>query len=141
MKQLGDQLTLDLATTWLFDSGEATLKPGGTDVLHRVGGVLKQYPHRVIHVFGHTDNVPIKGRLANQFTTNVELSQARAASARQALTEGGMAADQSRLRDMPTAAPLPATPRPKDDKRIGALKSWSATKDSGRLLASSPRTR
>ncbi|MCS6317853.1 MAG: OmpA family protein [Nitrospira sp.] len=92
MKQLGDQLTLGLATTLLFDSGEATLKPGGADVLHRIGSVLKQYPDRSIHVAGHTDNVPIKGRLAKTYPTNVELSQARAESARQALTDGGMAA-------------------------------------------------
>lgn len=94
MKQLGDQLTLGLATTLLFDSGEATLKPGGADVLHRIGSVLKQYPDRSIHVAGHTDNVPIKGRLAKTYPTNVELSQARAESARQALTDGGMAAEK-----------------------------------------------
>lgn len=94
MKQLGDQLTLGLATTLLFDSGEDTLKPGGADVLNRIGSVLKNYPDRSIHVAGHTDNVAIKGRLAKRFPTNVELSQARAESARQALTEGGMAADK-----------------------------------------------
>lgn len=94
MKQLGDQLTLGLATTLLFDSGEATLKPGGSDVLNRIGSVLKNYPDRSIHVAGHTDNVAIKGRLAKTFPTNAELSQARAESARQALTEGGMSADK-----------------------------------------------
>jgi chemotaxis protein MotB len=94
MKQLGDQLTLGLATTLLFDSGEASLKPGGVDVLHRIGGVLKQYPDRTIHVAGHTDNVRIGGALAKQFPTNLELSQARAESARQALTDGGMAAEK-----------------------------------------------
>ena len=94
MKQLGDQLTLGLATTLLFDSGEAALKPGGADVLNRIGSVLKDYPDRSIHVAGHTDNVPIKGRLAKRFPTNAELSQARAESARQALTDGGMAPDK-----------------------------------------------
>ncbi len=94
MKQLGDQLTLGLATTLLFDSGESSLKPGGMDVLKRIGGVLKQYPDRSIHVAGHTDNVPIKGALAKKFPTNQELSQARAESARQALIEGGMAGDR-----------------------------------------------
>jgi chemotaxis protein MotB len=78
----------------LFDSGEATLKPGGADVLKRIGSVLKNYPDRSIHVAGHTDNVPIKGRLAKRFPTNAELSRARAESARQALTEGGMAPDK-----------------------------------------------
>ena len=106
MKQLGDQLTLGLATTLLFDSGEATLKPGGADVLHRIGGVLKQYPDRSIHVAGHTDNVPIKGRLAKTYPTNVELSQARAESARQALTEGGMAPDKIEAKGRADSRPI-----------------------------------
>jgi chemotaxis protein MotB len=78
----------------LFDSGEPALKPGGADVLNRIGGVLTQYPDRSIHVAGHTDNVPIKGRLAKKFPTNAELSQARAEIARRALTEGGMPAEK-----------------------------------------------
>lgn len=106
MKQLGDQLTLGLATTLLFDSGEAMLKPGGADVLHRIGGVLKQYPDRSIHVAGHTDNVPIKGRLAKKFPTNVELSQARAESARQALTDGGMAMDKVEAKGHADSRPI-----------------------------------
>ncbi len=106
MKQLGDQLTLGLATTLLFDSGEALLKPGGADVLHRIGGVLKQYPDRSIHVAGHTDNVPIKGRLAKKFPTNVELSQARAESARQALTDGGMAMDNVETKGHADSRPI-----------------------------------
>ncbi len=106
MKQLGDQLTLGLATTLLFDSGEAMLKPGGVDVLHRIGGVLKQYPDRSIHVAGHTDNVPIKGHLAKKFPTNVELSQARAESARQALTDGGMAMDKVEAKGHADSRPI-----------------------------------
>lgn len=106
MKQLGDQLTLGLATTLLFDSGEAMLKPGGADVLHRIGGVLKQYPDRSIHVAGHTDNVPIKGRLAKKFPTNLELSLARAESARQALTDGGMAVDRIEAKGHADSRPI-----------------------------------
>lgn len=106
MKQLGDQLTLGLATTLLFDSGEATLKPGGADVLHRIGGVLKHYPDRSIQVTGHTDNVPIKGRLAKTYPTNLELSQARAESARQALTEGGMAPDKIETKGRADSRPI-----------------------------------
>jgi chemotaxis protein MotB len=106
MKQLGDHLTLGLATTLLFDSGEATLKPGGADVLHRIGGVLKHYPERLIQVAGHTDNVPIKGRLAKMFPTNLELSHARAESARQALTEGGMAADRIEAKGQADSRPI-----------------------------------
>jgi chemotaxis protein MotB len=62
----------------LFDSGEATLKPGGVAVLQKVGAALKKVTDRPIEVQGHTDNVPIKGALAQRFPTNWELSAARA---------------------------------------------------------------
>ena len=46
-------------------------------VLKKVASVLVK-ANRVIQVQGHTDNVPIKGRLAERFPTNWELSAARA---------------------------------------------------------------
>jgi chemotaxis protein MotB len=95
------------ATTLLFDSGEATLKSGGVDVLKRIGGVLKQYPDRTIHIAGHTDNFPIRGALVRTFPTNMELSQARADSAQQALIEGGMTSDIETLA-IGIAGPSPA---------------------------------
>jgi flagellar motor protein MotB len=95
------------ATTLLFDSGEATLKSGGVDVLKRIGGVLKQYPDRTIHIAGHTDNFPIRGALVRTFPTNMELSQARADSAQQALIEGGMTSDTETLA-IGIAGPSPA---------------------------------
>ena len=58
------------------------------------------------HVAGHTDNVPIKGRLAKTYPTNVELSQARAESARQALTEGGMAPDKIEAKGRADSRPI-----------------------------------
>ena len=65
-----------------------------------------QLPDRSIHVAGHTDNVPIKGRLAKTYPTNVELSQARAESARQALTEGGMAPDKIEAKGRADSRPI-----------------------------------
>jgi chemotaxis protein MotB len=62
----------------LFDSGEADLKPEGIAILKKIGGVLKKTEGRTIEVQGHTDNVPIRGALAQRFPTNWELSAARA---------------------------------------------------------------
>ena len=45
-----------------------------------------------IAVDGHTDNRPIRSSLKKRFPTNKELSEARAANAAQALTEGGLGA-------------------------------------------------
>ncbi len=77
VERLRGQLRVDVVDEILFDSGEATLKVGGKEVLKRVASVLAT-ADREIQVQGHTDNVPIRGRLAETFPTNWELSAARA---------------------------------------------------------------
>jgi chemotaxis protein MotB len=93
--QSGDALTINLASSLLFDSGQDQLKTGGTDALKRVGGVLKDFPEKEVHVAGYTDNVAIKGPLQKKFPSNKELSDARANSAAQALRDGGVSSNLS----------------------------------------------
>jgi chemotaxis protein MotB len=78
VERIRDQIRVDMVDEILFDSGEATLKPGGVEVLKKVGTVLAKVQDRPIEVQGHTDNVPIRGALAKRFPTNWELSSARA---------------------------------------------------------------
>jgi chemotaxis protein MotB len=78
VQRIRDQLRVDMVDEVLFDSGEATLKPAGIEVLRKIGGVLAKAADRRVEVQGHTDNVPIKGGLAQRFPTNWELSAARA---------------------------------------------------------------
>ena len=47
-------------------------------MLERVGEVLKQMDNHIVRVEGHTDNATIRGRLAQKYPTNWELSTARA---------------------------------------------------------------
>ncbi|MBL8036159.1 OmpA family protein [Nitrospira sp. CMX1] len=91
VNQAGDALTINLASSLLFDSGQGQLKAAGADALKRVGNVLKDFPEKSVHVAGYTDNVAIKGALAKKFPSNKELSDARADSAAQALRDGGVA--------------------------------------------------
>ncbi|MBX3329085.1 MAG: OmpA family protein [Nitrospira sp.] len=86
-----ERLLINLASGYLFGSGEDQLKPAGADALQRVGGVLKDFPEKEVHVAGHTDNVPIKGALQKKYPSNKELSDARANGAAQALRDGGVA--------------------------------------------------
>jgi chemotaxis protein MotB len=90
VNQSGDALTINLASSLLFDSGQDQLKAGGTDALKRVGGVLKDFPDKQVHVAGYTDNVAIAGALQKKFPSNKELSTARAYSAARALRDGGV---------------------------------------------------
>lgn len=86
-----ERLLINLASDYLFGSGEDQLKPAGADALQRVGGVLKGFPEKQVHVVDYTDNVTIKGALKKKFPSNKELSDARANGAAQALRDGGVA--------------------------------------------------
>lgn len=83
ISELQGKLTLSILDRILFDSGEATLKPEGMQVLDQIARVLTHYTNRHVQVIGHTDNLPIRIRYAS----NWELSAARAIAAVRYLTE------------------------------------------------------
>lgn len=85
-----ERLLINLASGYLFGSGEDQLKPAGVDALKQVGAILKDFPEYKVAVDGHTDNRPIRSSLKKKFPTNKELSEARAANAAKALGEGGL---------------------------------------------------
>lgn len=72
------KLSVNVADKIFFDSGKIEIKPGGCEVLLRVGNILKKLTDKQIRVDGHTDNVPIGSALADRFPTNWDLSAARA---------------------------------------------------------------
>jgi chemotaxis protein MotB len=76
VREYQNMLSVDVAEKLFFDSGSATLKKSGRDVLMKVGEALKQYQDKVIRVVGHTDNVPLGKNAA--FASNWELSTSRA---------------------------------------------------------------
>jgi len=90
VRQYQNMLAVDLAEQIFFDSGRATLKAGGKDVLKKVGEALKGYENKVIRVVGHTDNVPVAKSLQGAFPTNWELSVARATNVVRFLQEVGI---------------------------------------------------
>jgi outer membrane protein OmpA-like peptidoglycan-associated protein len=67
----------------LFDSGKATLLPGTQRQLAQLGTLLSSYTDRRIIVEGHTDNVGTDA-------FNLQLSEARAESVRNALIKQGV---------------------------------------------------
>lgn len=80
ISELKGKLTVNVVDKILFDSGKAILKPAGIEVLQQIGDILKTTADKDIQVEGHTDNVPIRGTLAETYPTNWELSTARAAN-------------------------------------------------------------
>jgi chemotaxis protein MotB len=87
-----ERLLINLASSYLFGSGQDELKPAGADALKQVGAVLKDFPEYKVAVDGHTDNVAIQGALKKKFPTNMELSESRATNAAKALEAGGLSA-------------------------------------------------
>jgi chemotaxis protein MotB len=87
ISQLQGRLTVNILDRVLFDSGEAELKPDGATVLRKVADILAQHPKLKIHVIGHTDNIPIRASARGRYTSNWELSTARATAAVRFLSE------------------------------------------------------
>jgi outer membrane protein OmpA-like peptidoglycan-associated protein len=72
----------------LFDTGSATLRPGGQRLVSRMAAFLREYPERTIAIEGFTDSVGSE-------SMNQVLSERRAAAVRQALIDAGI--DGSRI--------------------------------------------
>lgn len=88
--QLRDKLTVNMVEKILFDSGSAVIKKNGRKVLDRMAGILKNVAGQQIKVEGHTDNVPIGPTIIDKFSTNWELSTARATTVVRYLQERGI---------------------------------------------------
>ena len=89
-----NSFTVELADRILFDSGSARISPKGMKVIERIAGSLKEGGGKIIHVEGHTDDVPIRKSPPPRFLTNWELSAARAGNVTQYLEKDGIKPDQ-----------------------------------------------
>ncbi|HHN65986.1 MAG TPA: flagellar motor protein MotB [Nitrospirae bacterium] len=69
-----------------FSSGTAELKPQAYPILEKIAQIMKRFPSRV-SIEGHTDNLPVSG---GRYTSNWELSAARAYSALRFLMKKGV---------------------------------------------------
>ena len=94
VRQLKGMLTVDVAEQLFFDSGRASLKDTGKQVLQKVAESLKGYEDKAIRIVGHTDNVPITKGLQKVFPSNWELSAARATTVVRFLQDAGIAPER-----------------------------------------------
>ena len=94
VRQFQNMLSVDLAEQIFFDSGRATLKPAGKEILKKVGDAVKDYEDKIIRVVGHTDNVPVAKSLQATFPSNWELSVARATNVVRFLQEVGISPER-----------------------------------------------
>jgi chemotaxis protein MotB len=92
---VGQELTVTLPETILFESGKANLKVASKRVLEKIVAVLnKDYPSDKIRVEGHTDNVPIS-KSKKDWQDNWDLSCNRSMAVTRFLAQKGV--DPKRL--------------------------------------------
>jgi chemotaxis protein MotB len=95
IEQLRNGIRLSVANEILFESGSAEIDSQGRDILGKVAAQVTSSPNRV-EVVGHTDDKPIRARLASRYPTNWELAAARATSVVRLLEQQGVEGTQLR---------------------------------------------
>ena len=83
-------IEVEMRTDILFPSGSARLSDPAVGIIERLGSVLAPFPNP-IRVEGHTDDKPIRTAV---FSSNWELSAARAGSVVRVLANHGVAPDR-----------------------------------------------
>lgn len=111
VRRHGVWVEVEIRTDILFPSGVATVSPAAQTILKQLALTLQPFPN-AIRVEGHTDNRPIKSAA---FTSNWELSAARAASVVHLFTDAGM--DPHRLAIVGLGEYRPAYPNDTEQNR------------------------
>lgn len=73
-------IRLRLDESILFETGRATLKPESKELIEKIYRQLNFERIKLLRVEGHTNNIPIRGKLKEKFPSNWELSTARASA-------------------------------------------------------------
>ena len=111
VRRHGVWVEVEIRTDILFPSGVAKLSPEAQNILKQLALTLKPFPN-AIRVEGHTDNLPIRSAA---FTSNWELSAARAASVVHLFTDSGL--DPHRLAIVGLGEYRPAYPNDTEQNR------------------------
>ena len=90
ISELKGKLTVNMEAAILFDSGKADVKEEGLEILNKMVETLKTVTDKAIRIEGHTDVVQITGGLSRTFSTNWELSAARAINVTKFMQQQGI---------------------------------------------------
>jgi outer membrane protein OmpA-like peptidoglycan-associated protein len=83
----------------LFDTGQASLKPGAATTIDRLAQFMRDYPERAVRIEGHTDSV-------GSDDLNQRLSERRADAVRDALLARGMPSQRITTRGFGETMPI-----------------------------------
>lgn len=105
LEQSTSGVKITLMTRLLFSSGSTELSESGQTILQQLARTLAARDDLKIIIEGHTDNVPIKDKLAKRYKTNWELSSARSLKVLHFLVSQGV--QESSLEARAHAANIP----------------------------------
>ena len=99
VKREGDMLALTFKSDVTFDVNSATIRPGFYTELQQVAQILNKYPETTIQVIGHTDSTGSEAY-------NQTLSERRASSVKNALTQYGVLASRINAIGLGESSPI-----------------------------------
>lgn len=117
VRRYKNMLTVDAADQIFFDSGRATLKPSGKEILNKLGDALKSYNNKIIRIVGYTDNVPVAKSIQKMYPSNWELSVARATSVVRYLQQAGVPPERMIASGRGEYAPVVPNDTPEDRQK------------------------
>lgn len=115
--QLKDRLKVTLVNELLFPTGGWKLDPQGQAVLDKIVPALQQAKDKWIEVEGHTDNTPIGDKLKYRFSSNWELSTARAMEVIEYLQHKGIDPDRLSAHGFGEYQPVASNDTPEGRKK------------------------
>lgn len=113
IEQLREGVRVNVSDEILFASGSAQLDQIGREVLDKVAQRLIGGDYR-IEVEGHTDNIPIRGGLAQRYPTNWELAGARASRVVRLFQKAGVAGERMTAISYAEFRPVASNDTPED---------------------------
>ncbi len=114
----------------LFDTGQATLKPGAYGTLDRLAAALRDKPGRKVVIEGHTDNV-------GSDASNQALSERRAQAVQSALMQRDVARSQMTSLGMGESSPI-ASNDSVDGRQSNRRVELIFSEDQPRVVADQP---
>ena len=94
VSQSPKHVTLTFTNEILFQSGSAKISKLGISVIQQVASHFQSQEEFAVVVVGHTDDVPILGKLQNRYASNWELSADRSLKVLHALADAGVQPSQ-----------------------------------------------
>jgi chemotaxis protein MotB len=87
LEEIDGRLKMIFVDRILFDSGSAEIQEEGKQLLLSIAETLRRQQEALIVIEGHTDNLPIAPAARKRFSSNWELSAARASAVARFLAE------------------------------------------------------